>query len=65
VVAWAATAGVNLAPLSLNFAGEPAMSGLLMGYAGIDDALMRPAFIQLHDIIAGDTRSCAPGLWET
>ncbi|MCB1494601.1 MAG: PLP-dependent aminotransferase family protein [Bauldia sp.] len=41
VVDRAAAAGINLAPLSVYFAGKPSMSGLLMGYAGVAEGEMR------------------------
>ena len=51
VVELAKSAGVNLAPLSLYFAGQPTMSGLLMGYAGVAESEMRRVFPLLREII--------------
>lgn len=47
----AASAGVNLAPLSRYFAGEPAMRGLLMGYAGVEESEMERLVPLLRTII--------------
>jgi GntR family transcriptional regulator/MocR family aminotransferase len=52
VVAAARAAGVNLAALSLYFAGEPKMAGLLMGYAAVTEPSMRKAFETLRPILA-------------
>ena len=52
VSAAARAAGVNLAPLSLYFAGAPTMTGLLMGYAAVPEPAMRKAFEILRPIVA-------------
>ena len=52
IVAAARAAGVNLAPLSLYFAGAPTMTGLLMGYAAVAEPAMRRAFQTLRPIVA-------------
>jgi GntR family transcriptional regulator/MocR family aminotransferase len=51
IVRRAADDGINLAPLSLYFNGAPALRGLLMGYAGVDETAMRRAFPKLRQII--------------
>jgi GntR family transcriptional regulator/MocR family aminotransferase len=52
VVKRAQAAGVNVAPLSLYFHGEPALSGLLMGYAGVPEPETRRALPVLAKIVA-------------
>jgi GntR family transcriptional regulator/MocR family aminotransferase len=52
VAAAARAAGVNLAPLSLYFAGQPTMTGLLMGYAAVAETSMLKAFEILKPIVA-------------
>ena len=51
VVARAAPADINIAPLSLYFVGEPTLRGLLMGYASVTEPEMRRAFRHLRDIL--------------
>ncbi|HMN87059.1 MAG TPA: PLP-dependent aminotransferase family protein [Bauldia sp.] len=51
VVERAAAAGVNLAPLSLYYAGAPAMRGLLMGYAGVPESEMDRLFPTIRRIV--------------
>jgi GntR family transcriptional regulator / MocR family aminotransferase len=51
VVDAAARAGVNLAPLSLYYMGEPFYRGLLMGYAGVSEAEMESAFPILRKVM--------------
>ena len=51
VVERAAASGVNLAPLSLYFAGAPTMRGLVMGYAGVAEAEMDRLFPTIRRII--------------
>jgi DNA-binding transcriptional MocR family regulator len=53
VVAAAAKAGVNLAPLSLYFLREPKQPGLMMGYAGVRESEMDRLFPVIRDILAG------------
>lgn len=48
----AGAAGVNLAPLSLYFIDEPRTPGLLMGYAGVNEAEMDRQFPVLRKILA-------------
>src|SRR5690606_1923007 len=50
VVAAAASAGINLAPLSLYFLNQPTLSGLMMGYAGVSEADMDRLFPVLRAI---------------
>ena len=52
VVDRAASAGVNLAPLSLYFAQAPVTCGLLMGYAGVAELEMQRLFPVLRKIVA-------------
>lgn len=52
VAARLAAADVNVAPLSLYFLGEPAPSGLLMGYANLGEAEMRRGFGLLRGMLA-------------
>ena len=52
VVAAAAAAGVNLAPLSLYFHHEPRQPGLMMGYAGVPESEMDRLFPVIRDILA-------------
>lgn len=57
IVERAADASINLAPLSLYFAGEPTMSGLLMGYAGVDEEDVRRLFLILRGIVEEEFRA--------
>ena len=50
IVARAAAADVNVAPLSLYFHGAVAMRGLLMGYAGVAEKDMRAPLRRLRDV---------------
>ena len=50
IVARAAEADVNVAPLSLYFHGDVAMRGLLMGYAGVAEKDMRKSLSRLRDV---------------
>ena len=52
IVDRAAAAGVNLAPLSLYYLGQPAMRGLVMGYAGVAEGEMDRLFPRIRQIIA-------------
>ena len=47
--------GINVAPLSLYFVGAPGLTGLLMGYAGVDEKEMNRAFPQLRAVLEGST----------
>jgi GntR family transcriptional regulator/MocR family aminotransferase len=60
VVAAAASAGVNLAPLSLYFHHEPRQPGLMMGYAGVPEAEMDRLFPVLRDILAHAATASIP-----
>ncbi len=51
VVAAAAAAGINLAPLSLYYHHQPRQAGLMMGYAGVPEAEMDRLFPQLRRIL--------------
>jgi GntR family transcriptional regulator/MocR family aminotransferase len=52
IVAACHAAGVNLAPLSLYFAGPLAATGLLMGYAAVAEPAMRKALLTVRGIVA-------------
>ncbi len=56
VVRAAATAGVNIAPLSLYFLDEPRQPGLMMGYAGVPESEMDRLFPVLRNIVAAAAR---------
>lgn len=60
VVASAASAGVNLAPLSLYFHHEPRQPGLMMGYAGVPEAEMDRLFPVLREILAHAATASIP-----
>ena len=55
----AAAAGVNLAPLSLYYMGEPRYRGLLMGYAGVAEPEMDAAISVLRDVMLRTERLSA------
>jgi GntR family transcriptional regulator / MocR family aminotransferase len=48
----AIAAGINLAPLSLYYLGEPRLRGLLMGYAGVEEKEMERAIPLLRPLLA-------------
>jgi GntR family transcriptional regulator/MocR family aminotransferase len=52
VVAAAAAAGINLAPLSLYHHHQPRQAGLMMGYAAVPEAEMDRLFPQIRSILA-------------
>ncbi len=57
----AAQRGVNVAPLSLYHRGAPTM-GLVMGYAGVSEDSMEPAFQTLRDVFLESARRPAVGI---
>lgn len=57
IAAAAGEAGVNVAPLSLYFMDEPRRRGLLMGYAGVNEAEMDRQFPVLKRIFERETAS--------
>jgi GntR family transcriptional regulator/MocR family aminotransferase len=63
IVERAIHAGVNIAPLSLYFAGPPKMDGLLMGYAGVTEVQMRRAFPALRTVVSAELSTPASTLW--
>jgi DNA-binding transcriptional MocR family regulator len=61
VVALAKSAGLNLAPLSIYFAGEPTKTGLLAGYAAVAERTMRLALPVLRRIVSYAPRNHSQG----
>jgi len=55
----AGDAGVNVAPLSLYYMGEPRYRGVLMGYAGVSESQMDAAFPVLRKVMQQGERRAA------